>query len=217
MLHESPGLAFGECWFFLIYCTMTKLKFLYCNTTGNLYRRHKWTASFWGLIDSLWVWRLRFDPAESAAYVVNISMWECCSLQTHPGCVTADSGVAARSLYFGGNGSGFLPKRTRVDPVLQAGCSLLFQNFILGTDAKKKKKVRFHPRGKYLHHLIRRVWNHNACQMNKWCCGMWKSVVFSENIHGPWRLIPQSCCLSKLPQPKFWVTTKACFLCQDNH
>lgn len=148
-------------------------------------------------------------PAESAAYVVNISMWECCS-PTHRLC-NSRLGAAALSLFLEGM-EAVSSQRTRADPlkVPTNWMLTLFQNFILGT-------ARFHPRGKYLHHLIRRVWNHNACQMNKWCCGMWKAVVFSENIHGPWRLIPQRCCLSKLPQPKFWVTTKACFPCQDSH
>lgn len=40
----------------------------------------------------------------------------------------------------------------------------------------------------FLHHLIIWAWNHNACQMKKWWCRMWKSVVFRENIHGPGRL-----------------------------
>lgn len=67
----------------------------------------------------------------------------------------------------------------------------------------------------FLHHLIIWAWNHNACQMKKWWCRMWKSVVFRENIHGPGRLSHKV--VSKLPLPKFWVTTKARFSGQISH
>lgn len=141
-------------------------------------------------------------------------MWVCCS-PTHRLC-NSRLGAAALSLNLEGMEAVSSPKNEGGSSQVRTNWMLAsFQNFILGTE--KKSRARFHPRGKFLHHLITQAWNHNACQMNKWCCGMWKSVVFSENTHGPWRLIPQSCCLSKLPQPKFWVTTKACFLCQDGH
>lgn len=167
------------------------------------------------LIDTLWVWAAGVWPAESAAYVAHISMWECCS-PTHRLCNSRRGAVGSKSLQFEGMEAVSSPEKEKEGGSSQVPANwmlTLFQNFIQGKKKRREKKRDwFHPRGKYLHHLIRRVWNHNACQMNKWCCGMWKSVVFSENTHGPWRLIPQSCCLSKLPRPEVLSYNKSMFL-----
>lgn len=168
------------------------------------------------LIDTLWVRSAGVWPAESAAYVAHISMWVCCS-PTHRLCNSRRGAVGSKSLQLEGMEAVSSPekRKKRVDPVksLRTGYSLYFKTSSRGKKKREReKKDWFHPRGKYLHHLIRRVWNHNACQMNKWCCGMWKSVVFSENTHGPWRLIPQSCCLSKLPRPEVLSYNKSMFL-----
>lgn len=167
------------------------------------------------LIDTLWVRSAGVWPAESAAYVAHISMWECCS-PTHRLCNSRRGAVGSKSLQLEGMEAVSSPEKEKRGWIQSSPCEL-DTHFISKLHPGEKKKRRekkdwFHPRGKYLHHLIRRVWNHNACQMNKWCCGMWKSVVFSENTHGPWRLIPQSCCLSKLPRPEVLSYNKSMFL-----
>lgn len=120
-------------------------------------------------------------PSESAAYGVNI-MWE----GLHPTQWLCNSRFGAlASLNLVGM-EVVSSQRMRVDPVksLQIGCSLYFKT----SPWEQKKQARFHPGGHFfLRHLIIWAWNHNACQMKKWC-RRWKSLVFRENIHGPGRL-----------------------------
>lgn len=137
-------------------------------------------------------------PVESAAYVVTINMWEG-HAPTRRLCNSRLGAVA--SLYSKGM-EVVCSQRTPKKGWIQSSPRELDADFIskLNSGKRKTKHARFHPGGKCLHHLTTQGWNHNAYQMNKRCCGMWKSVVFSENRHGPWRLTPQRCCLSKLPE-----------------
>lgn len=175
-----------------------------CTTSTNEQLHFESNSRFVGFEAEVW-------PSENAAYGVNI-MWE----GVPPTQWLRNSRFWSLGKFqFGGNGSGFLPKNEGGSSQVPTNWMLtLFQNFTLG---KRENKLVSTQEDFFLHHLIIWASNHNAYQMKKWCCRMWRSVVFSENIHGPWRLIPQSCCLSKLPQPEFWVTMKACFSSQISH